>query len=141
MIAEIVAGASSLTSLGVIAWLVHGRIKAADELADARIREGDSESHVERLQFELEAATAAYEAEKERTAKLLGVLDDVSKSPIDLDLSPADWRGILSRITQVWGSAAEVRVPADRERDAVSSQPAAEPSEPAPMSPIGDVLR
>lgn len=140
MITEIVAGATGLTSLATIIWLVHGRISDAHALTTAHISAVDAEGRAERAGYERDTALAALAAEKKRTAALQEVLDDVSKSPIGVGLSDADWRGRLLRITQQWGDAAEVRVPAVG-IGALPADTAADAPEAPPMSPIGDVLR
>lgn len=105
MIEWIVAGATSLTSLGAIIWLTAGRISDREKLADARIAQVETEAHAERAAFELEVATKALAAEKKRTAALQEVLDDVSKAPIGIGLTERDWQTRLLRITQSWGDS------------------------------------
>jgi hypothetical protein len=105
MIEWIVAGATSLTSLGAIIWLTAGRIGDREKLADARIAQVETEGHVDRLTFELEVTRKALAAANARATALEGVIADDINAPVADGLGPADVRGRLLQITKAWADA------------------------------------
>lgn len=126
MIAEIIAGATTMSLTGTLIWLVHGRIRAADAVADARVAQSDTEAHLERAQFELETTKQALRAANARAEALEGVLADVQKANPGAGLDAHDWHGRMLRLAEAWrGTAAESGVPAVSDRDDLSPPAAA----------------
>jgi hypothetical protein len=107
-------GAGNLGLVGIIVWLVYGRIAAADQAADARVAQVDTEGHLERAQFELENVKQALAAVEKRAAALEGIIaDEVNASP-NPDLARDDVRGRMLRIARQWADADRERsVPAE----------------------------
>lgn len=105
-------------SVAVNVWLTYRTVRGADKTADARVAQVETEAHLDRVQFELEQTKQALKAANARAAALEEILAD--DAPVSRDLSPADWKQRLLRITQAWGDAAGTAG-----ADAVPANPAA----------------
>lgn len=114
-------------SVAVNVWLTYRTVRGADKAADARVAQVETEGHLERVQFELDQTKQALNAANARAAALEGILADDVNAPVSRDLSPADWKQRLLRITQAWGDAAGAAsgdaVPADAAAAAAGAGP------------------
>jgi len=128
-------------ALGLIAWLVHGRITSVEEEADAHVELADKQVKLERAQFELETTKQSLAATEKRAAALQEVLsDELDKAP-NPDLARSDVAGRVRRIFDRWEAADAARgeVPA-KPADAVPAASSAEASAaPAVPQAAGDV--
>ena len=126
----ILLGVALVATLPLIAWLVHGRVTAADQLGDARHGQSITEGELERKGFELEVTKKALEASNARAAALEEVLADEVAADPNPDLARGDVRGRLLRIARSWSDADADRVPADG-GGALPLHPATEVPDPA----------
>lgn len=134
-----------LSALGLIAWLVRGRVLAADQVADARVAQVATEGEVERATFELEVTRKALQAATIRAGALEGELSHAldRTNPAE-GLDPGDVAGRVRRLAERWRHAAEARSPLPAEpTEAVPVVSAADGASSAgvPSGAIIDVLR
>lgn len=121
-------GAGNLGLVGVIVWLVYGRVGAADVAADARVAQVDTEGHLERAQFELEHVKQALAATEKRADALESIIADEINAHPNPDLARDDVSGRVQRIAAAWGTA-------DRERRADSDGTGTLPQEATTAAP------
>lgn len=101
----ILLGASLAGALALIAWLVHGRVTAADREADARVGQVATEAELERAQFELALAREALDASERRETIMQEAVADAINADPSPDLARNDVLGRVLRISAEWARA------------------------------------
>ncbi len=110
-------------ALGIIVWLVHGRVQDAANDGDIRVAQVSTEAEAERLAFQLDVTEKALVAANKRAEALEGIIADELNDPPNADLPAADWRGRLLRLAQSWRGAADARSPLRADTGEGVSQP------------------
>jgi hypothetical protein len=128
--ALIAAGAGGLGMVGVIVWLVVRYVEKTDALADARVAQSQTESHLEEAQFKLEQVQLALTASEhvvDVQSKELSADDD---KPTNTDLAPDDTAGRVRRLFASWAVS-------DASAAAATAASAAVPAPAAPAASSG----
>lgn len=122
----------ALAVLGLIGWLVRGRINDAESKADSRVAQVATEAHQERTAYELEVTQKALTAANMRAATLEEELKHALEQPSLADgLDAHDVAGRVLRLVGKWGEAAAARSPLPALEDPnLPDEPAAEASGP-----------
>lgn len=141
-VAVVILAVTVASSLGVIVWLVHGRVSSVEDEAQAHVERAEVETHLERTMFELDVTKKAVDAANKRAAALQEVLaDELARAP-NPDLARADVAGRVQRLFEKWAGADAARdgaLPAEPAK-AVPLDGAAEPAgAPALPAVAGDV--
>ena len=141
MVAVAIVLATTLAgALGLLAWLVRGRVVAADQLADARVGQVATEAELERSGFELDIVKKALAASQKRADALERVIaDEINDSESGL---PLDRNGVRQRIVQIarqWAEADRARaLPARSEPGELLAPAVSSAGSPGPVVRPGD---
>ncbi len=125
----ILLGTAIVGALVLIAWLVYGRVAAADQAADARVAQVATEAELERAQFELEQRTQALAASERREDILQEAVADALDADPGAGLSHDDVLGRIMRLSAEWARSdrAGREVPAEPHEAVPSDPPAGAP--------------
>jgi hypothetical protein len=131
-VAVVVLALVLASSLGLNGWLTYRTISGAEQRADARVAQVETEAIGERTAYELEVTQKALAAANLRAATLEEELAHAfEQSDLGAGLAASDARGRVLRLVGKWGEAARTRSPLPAEPDdAVPDEPAADASGP-----------
>mgnify|MGYP001591397964 CR=1 FL=1 len=134
IVLAIILATTLASSLGVVAWLVYGRLTDARLVADERVAHTATNGKLERAQFELEATKVALVEQKHVTDGLEDVLASYINTTPNSDLARGDVLGRLLR-------AARKQAEADRNHPVPAVSTAAVPETPASERPGTALMR
>jgi hypothetical protein len=141
-VAVVILAITVASSLGVIVWLVHGRVSSVEDEAQAHVERAEVETHLERTMFELDVTKKALDAANKRAAALQEVLSHELERAPNPDLARADVAGRVQRIFERWQAADAARdgaLPAEPGKPVPVDGPAEPARAPALPAGAGDV--